>query len=86
MLFTNNIHIYFSVDVHVCILYTYAILYAHTVDTYMTAVCINVYMITFNVHITVHACFDRYARATTLLLALGLITDRLWVDNGNLLL
>ena len=66
--------------------YIHIVYYILTVATNMTAVCINVYMITFNVHITFHACFDGYARATTLLLALGLITDRLWVDNGNLLL
>ena len=39
----------------------------HTVDTYMTAVCINVYMIIFNVHITGQTCFDGYARAETLI-------------------
>ena len=43
----------------------------HTVD--MTAVCINVYMIIFNVHLTVLACFDGYVRAATL------IADRLWI-------
>ena len=51
-------------------MYMYAY-YIHTVDTYMTAICINVYMIMFNVHITAFACFDGYARAATL------ITDRL---------
>ena len=64
MLFTNNIHIYFSANVDVRILYTYII---HTVDTYMTAVCINVQMIMFNVYITALACFDGYARAATLI-------------------
>ena len=39
----------------------------HTVDTYMTAVCINVYMIMFNVYITALACFDRYVRAASLI-------------------
>ena len=47
--------------------------YIHTIDTYMTAVCINVCMIIFNVYIMALACFDRYARAATL------ITDRLWI-------
>ena len=41
--------------------------YIHNVDTYMTAVCINVYMIMFNVYITTLACFDEYARAATLI-------------------
>ena len=31
----------------------------------MTAACINVYMIMFNVYIMVLACFDGYARAVT---------------------
>ena len=40
----------------------------------MTAVCINSYMIMFNVYITDLACFDGYARAATL------ITARLRMD------
>ena len=32
----------------------------------MTAVCIHVYMILFNVSITAVACFDGYVRAATL--------------------
>ena len=38
-----------------------------TVDTYMTATCINVYEIMFNVYITALACFDGYARAAALI-------------------
>ena len=45
----------------------------HTGDTYRTAVCIYVYMIPFNVYITALECFDRCARAATL------IIDRLWI-------
>ena len=40
----------------VSILYT--LYYTHTVDTYMTAVCVNVYMIMFNMYIMALACFD----------------------------
>ena len=40
--------------------------YIHTVDTYMTDVCINVHMNMFNVFITALACFNGYARASTL--------------------
>ena len=50
--------------------------YIHAVDTYMTAVCFNVHIIMFNVYITALACFDGYARTTTL------ITDRLRTDYG----
>ena len=39
----------------------------HIVDTYVTADCINVYMIMFNVHITALPCFDVYARVTALI-------------------
>ena len=42
--------------------------YIHTVDTYMTAVCINVYMLMLNVYITALECFDVYARAATLII------------------
>ena len=37
------------------------------VDTYMTAVYINVFMIMFNLYTTAFACFDGYARAATLI-------------------
>ena len=47
--------------------------YIHTVHTYMTAVCINIYMITFNVYVKALACFGGYVRAATL------IEDRLWL-------
>ena len=45
--------------------YIHTLYYIHTVDTYMTVVCINVYMIMFNVHITAVACFDGHARTAT---------------------
>ena len=48
--------------------YIHTLYYIHTVDTYTTAVCINVYMIMFNVYITTLACFDEYARATILVI------------------
>ena len=51
--------------------YMHTVYYIIIVDTYMTTVCINVYMIMFNVYITALAYFDGYARAVTL------ITDRL---------
>ena len=41
--------------------------YIHTVDTFMIAVCINVYMIMFNVCITAVACLDGSVRAATLI-------------------
>ena len=41
--------------------------YIHTVDTYMTTICINVHMIMFNVYLTALACFDRCVRAATLI-------------------
>ena len=72
MLLINNIHIYFSVNVHVCI-YMYTLYYMHIVDTYMTAVCVNVYMIMFNVYIMALVCFDEFAKAETV------ITDRLQI-------
>ena len=56
--------------------YIHTIYYIHTVDTYMTAVCINIYMIMFNVYITTFACFDGYVNAATL------ITDILRIDYG----
>ena len=48
--------------------YMHALYYMHTVDTYMTAICINVCMIMFNVHITALACFDGYERTATLII------------------
>ena len=45
----------------------------HTVDTYMTAACVIVYVIMFNVYVAALPCFDGYARAATL------ITNRLWI-------
>ena len=52
----------------------------HTIDTCMIAVCIIVYMITFNVYITALALFEGYARAAVLItdrlrIALTMITD-----------
>ena len=47
-------------------MYIYAY-YIYTIDTYITAVCSNVYMIMFNVYITALACFDGYARVATLI-------------------
>ena len=41
--------------------------YIHTVYTYMIAVCINIYLIIFNVCITALVCFDGYVRAATLI-------------------
>ena len=60
--------------------YIHTLYYIHTVDTYKSAVYINVYMIMFNVYITDLACFDGYARAATLITdslrrALTVITD-----------
>ena len=54
--------------------YIHTLYYMHTVD--MTAVCINVYMIIFNVYIMALACFDGCARAATL------ITDTLRIHYG----
>ena len=53
--------------------------YMHTLDTYMISVCINDNMIMFNVYVTALACFDGYARATTLIidLELALVAHRL---------
>ena len=53
--------------------YMHTLYCIHTIDTYMTTVCINVLMIMFNVYITA-LCFDGYARAATL------ITDRLGTE------
>ena len=47
--------------------YAHTLYYMHCVDTYMTAVCINVYMIIIYVYITALACFNGYARAATLI-------------------
>ena len=51
--------------------FMHTLYYIHAADTCMTAVCINVNMIMFNVYVTALACDDGYARAA------GLITDRL---------
>ena len=48
--------------------YMHTLCYIHTVDTCMTAVCINAYMIVLNVYITALACFDVFARAATLII------------------
>ena len=56
--------------------YIHTLYYMHTVDTYMAAVCINVYMIMFNVYITALVCFDGCVRAATL------IADRLRIHHG----
>ena len=60
--------------------YIHALYYVHTLATYIIAVCINVYMIMFNVCIMALACFDGYVRTATLIadrlrIALTLITD-----------
>ena len=46
--------------------YIHTLHYMHIVDTYMTAVCINVYMIMFNVYIAALVCYKGYARAALL--------------------
>ena len=56
--------------------YMHALHYIHTVHIYMTSVSINVSMIMFKVYITALACFDRYAKAATL------IISRLRTDYG----
>ena len=45
--------------------YIHTLCCMHTVDTYMSAVCINVYMIMFNVYIAALVYFDDYTRAAT---------------------
>ena len=65
MLFTNDIHVYFSVNVLVCVLYTYIILYTYC--RHIHDVCIDVYIILFNMYITALGCFNGYARAMTLI-------------------
>ena len=57
--------------------YIHTLYYMHIVDTYMSAVCINIYMIMFNVCITVLACLDSYVRAAIL------IAVRLQIDVGS---
>ena len=47
--------------------YIYTLYYIHIVDTYMTAICINVYIITFNGHITALVCFDGYSSVAILI-------------------
>ena len=68
-------HTYICIHTYAYIRYTVRI-----VDTYMIAVCINVYMIMFSMYITALGCFDGYARAETL------ISYRLRIDYGQLLL
>ena len=53
---------------HMYAYYIHTLYYLHTVDTYMIAVCINVYMIMFSVCIMDLASFDGYLRAATLFL------------------
>ena len=60
-------NIYFSVNLYVCILYTYC-RHIH--------VCINVYMISFNMYIMAVVCLDGFLRAETL------ITDSSCSDYG----
>ena len=72
MLFINNINFIFQL-MYMYAYYMHTLYYIHIVDTYMTAVCINVYMIIFNAYITALLCFNGYARAVTL------ITDRLQI-------
>ena len=79
MLFTSSIPIYFAVNEHVCALYTHIILHTYC-RPYKTAIYINVYMIMFNVYIMALVCFDRYAKAATL------ITDSLRINYEELLL
>ena len=52
----------------------YIYYYIYTLDTYIIAVCINVYVIMFNVL----ACFDEYVRAEILITNSCSDTDRLW--------
>ena len=59
---------------HIYAYYIHMLYYIHTVDTYVTAVCINVYMIMFNVYIMALVCFNEYARIATL------ITDIFYSD------
>ena len=47
--------------------YIHTLCYTHTVDIYMTTVCIDVHMIMFNVYVTALACFDAYAGSATLM-------------------
>ena len=60
--------------------YIHTLYYIHIVDTYMTAVCINVYMIMFNEYITALVCFDGYKKLQLwLLITLALISDKLQI-------
>ena len=63
MLFANDIHMLMYKHSY----YIHTLYYIHIVDTYMTAVCINVHMIMFNEYIMFLACFDEYAGAATLI-------------------
>ena len=58
--------------------YMHTLYYIHTVDTYMTALFINVYMIMFNESLTtLMFLMDMQELQFSLLTALVLITDRL---------
>ena len=45
--------------------YIHILYYIHTVDAYLTAICIKVYKIMLNLYIMAFVCFDEYARAAT---------------------
>ena len=45
--------------------YIHTLYYLHIVEAYMTAVCINVYMIMFNMYMTALAGFDAYERCNS---------------------
>ena len=47
--------------------YMHTLYYIHTVDTYIAAVCINVYVIMFNAYITALVCNDCCVKAVTLI-------------------
>ena len=55
--------------------------YIQTVDTYMTAVFINIYIIMVNVGRTALACFDGYVRAANLIADRLRITLTLIIDS-----
>ena len=66
MLLSKNIIILIFQLMYMHAYQIHTLYYTHIVDTYRTAVYINVYMIMFNVYIIALACFDGYARAATL--------------------
>ena len=63
--------------------YIHTLYYMHTVDTYMTAVCINVYVIMVNGCITALACFEGYARVATLIWIAVIKTWHLCISLGK---